>query len=328
MRRGLRTALILVGAFAVAVWANNSSLLAPGFSGPGPKIIAHRGVHQDFDRTGLTNETCTAERMLAGNHSFLENTLPSMKAAFAYGASVVELDVHLTRDGQLAVFHDWTLGCRTDGTGETRAASMVELRRLDVGHGYTSDRGTTYPFRGKGSGLLPSLEDVFRSHPDKAFLIDIKSNDPRVGEALASILRDRPQRRQQIWGVYGGAKPVATLSEVHPELRVFTKRTTTDCLKAYALFGWLGILPSACQRQTVHVPINIAPWLWGWPNRFMQRMESVGTTIVVIGPHHLGNTGSRGLDTIEQFADVPQSFPGFIQTNKIEVIGPHSEDGR
>lgn len=266
--------------------------------------------------------------MMAGSHSFLENTLSSMKAAFANGASVVELDIHLTRDGQLAVFHDWTLDCRTDGAGETRAASMEELRRLDVGHGYTSDNGTTYPFRGKGIGLLPSLEDVFRSHPGKAFLVDIKSNDPRVGEALASILRDRPQRRQQIWGVYGGRRPVAALSDVHPGLRVFTKRTTTDCLKAYALVGWLGILPSACQSRTVYVPINVAPWLWGWPNRFMQRMESVGATIVVIGPHRLGNTGSRGLDTIEQFADVPQSFPGFIQTNKIEVIGPHSEDGR
>ncbi len=318
MKRGLRVAIV----FGVAVWANNSSLLAPGFSGPGPKIIAHRGVHQDFDRTGLTNETCTAARMLPGSHSFLENTLPSMTAAFAYGASVVELDIHLTRDGQIAVFHDWTLDCRTDGSGETRAASMDELRLLDVGHGYTFDRGASYPFRGTGRGLLPSLEDVFRSHSGKAFLIDIKSNEPRVGKALASVVRGHPQRWQQIWGVYGGRKPVAALSEAHPDLRVFTKRTTIDCLKAYALVGWLGILPSACRGQTVHVPINVAPWIWGWPNRFMKRMESAGTTIVIIGPHHLGNTGARGLDTIEQFAKVPRNFPGFIQTNKIEVIGP------
>lgn len=328
MRWVLRTALIFVSASVVALWANNSSLLAPDLAGDGPKLIAHRGIHQDFDRTGLTNKTCTAARMVAGNHPYLENTIASMRAAFAVGATVVELDVHRTRDGRLAVFHDWSLDCRTDGKGETRAASIEELRKLDIGHGYTADGGNTHPFRGKGVGLLPSLDDVFRELPDEKFLIDIKSNDPLVGRALASMLRDNPERQQQIWGIYGGPKPVSALSALHPGLRAFTKRSITDCLKAYALAGWLGVLPSTCRSRTVYVPINVAPWLWGWPNRFMQRMESIGATIVVIGPHHLGNTGSRGLDTIEQFADVPKGFPGFVQTNKIEVIGPHSEDRR
>jgi len=328
MRRSLRTALILAGVAVAAVWVNNTSLFAPDLAGHGPKFIAHRGVHQNFERKGLTNETCTAARMLAGDHSYLENTIASMSAAFAAGASVVELDIHLTRDGQLAVFHDWTLGCRTDGTGETRDASMEELRRLDVGYGYTSDQGKTYPFRGHGVGLLPSLEDVFRSHPNNAFLIDIKSNDPGVGKALASFLQTHPRRLQQVWGVYGGHRPVATLSAVHPELRVFTKRTTTGCLKAYASIGWLGIVPSDCHGQTVYVPINFAPWLWGWPNRFMQRMEDAGATVVVIGPHHFGNTGSRGLDTIKQFRNVPLGFSGFVQTDRIEVIGPVAETQR
>jgi glycerophosphoryl diester phosphodiesterase len=75
------------------------------------------------------------------------------------GAGIVELDVHPTSDGQIAVFHDWTLECRTDGHGVTREHNLADLKQLDVGYGYTSDDGKTYPLRGTGVGLLPSLDE-------------------------------------------------------------------------------------------------------------------------------------------------------------------------
>jgi glycerophosphoryl diester phosphodiesterase len=44
--------------------------------------------------------------MDAPTHGFIENTIPSMQAAVAAGAQVIELDVHLTPDNVFAVFHD------------------------------------------------------------------------------------------------------------------------------------------------------------------------------------------------------------------------------
>src|SRR5690606_5397463 len=79
------------------------------------KLLSHRGVHQTFNREGVGNDTCTADRIHPPTHAFIENTLPSMEAAFAAGADVVELDVHLTPDNVFAVMHDWTVDCRTDG---------------------------------------------------------------------------------------------------------------------------------------------------------------------------------------------------------------------
>ena len=67
--------------------------------------LSHRGVHQTFSREGLDNFTCTAERIDTPRHNFLENTLPSIRAAFAAGADLVELDVHSSADGELVVFH-------------------------------------------------------------------------------------------------------------------------------------------------------------------------------------------------------------------------------
>ena len=70
---------------AAAIYLNNASWLASAPEGE-VKIVAHRGVHQLYSREGLTNDTCTADRMLPPTHDYLENTLRSMAAAFAAGA--------------------------------------------------------------------------------------------------------------------------------------------------------------------------------------------------------------------------------------------------
>jgi glycerophosphoryl diester phosphodiesterase len=153
MRRHPRLGAVLIGliVFAGAVYLFNASFLAPLPSG-GVHLLAHRGVHQNFELNGVTNDTCTATRIRLPIAPEIENTLPSMQAALDLGAGVVELDVHPTTDGQFAVFHDWTLDCRTDGHGETRSHDMAFLKTLDVGFGYTADGGQSFPLRGKGKG--------------------------------------------------------------------------------------------------------------------------------------------------------------------------------
>ena len=145
--------------------------------------------------------------MLPPSHEYLENTINSMRAGFAAGADIVELDVHPTTDGEFAVFHDWTLDCRTDGQGVTREHSMADLKKLDIGHGYTADGGKTFPFRGKGIGLMPTLGEVLAAFPQARLLINVKSRDPSEGEKLAAVLNKLPaERRAQIM-VYGGDEP-------------------------------------------------------------------------------------------------------------------------
>ena len=112
MRRWI--ALTFVGAVAGGIYLANASWLADAPDGV-PGVLAHRGVHQTFSREGLTRDTCTATRIDPPTNPFLENTIPSMRASFAAGASAIEVDVHPTTDGEFAVFHDWTLDCRTNG---------------------------------------------------------------------------------------------------------------------------------------------------------------------------------------------------------------------
>lgn len=320
MRRVLR--LLFIGALLLAVFAylNNTNLLAPAGAGR-PTLLAHRGLAQTFSHVGLKGDTCTASRIDPPSHPYLENTLASMAAAFAAGADIVEFDIHPTTDGAFAVFHDWTVDCRTEGTGVTRSHSLASLKALDIGHGYTADGGRTFPFRGKGVGLMPSLDEVLSAFPDKRFLIHVKSNDAGEGELLAAKLSALPPARLADLIVYGGDAPVASFAARLPAVRSMSRTSLKTCLLRYFAIGWTGYVPSACHHSMLLVPSNYAPWLWGWPGRFLERMRQAETDVYVLGPLE-GDDFSRGLDTAEEVRKLPAGFAGGIWTNRIDQIAP------
>jgi glycerophosphoryl diester phosphodiesterase len=64
-----------------------------------------------------------------------ENTLRSFTAAQEAGLDVIELDLHLSKDGALVVMHDTDVDRTTDGTGPIAEKTLTELRALDAGRG-------------------------------------------------------------------------------------------------------------------------------------------------------------------------------------------------
>jgi glycerophosphoryl diester phosphodiesterase len=322
-RFGIKHVTATLVILAALVYLNNTSHLA-GPIGPGPILVAHRALGQDFDREGLTAQTCTATRMIPSGHEYLENTVLAMTAAFDYGADFVEFDVHRTTDDRFAVFHDWTVDCRTDGQGITREHTLEELQTLDIGFGYTADDGKTWPFRGQGVGLMPSLEQVLATFPERNFVIDVKSNDPEEGALLAKRLAVLAADRAGEIMVYGGARPVSVIRERLPHIRTLTRPGLKRCILRYIALGWSGYLPSDCERSMLVVPANVAPWLWGWANRFLQRMDRVGTRVILIGDYR-GDGFSQGFDDPERLAELPSDYSGGVWTDRIDRIGPAIE---
>jgi len=250
-------------------------------AGP-PRYLAHRGVHQSYACGHLGRDGCSATCIEPPTHDYLENTIRSMRAAFELGADVVELDVHPTTDGQLAVFHDWTVDCRTNGTGRTRDHSWTYLKTLDIGYGYTADHGKTFPFRGRGVGLMPTLAEVLDTFPDRRFLIHIKSNVAGDGDVLARELLRRPVAQRKRLMVYGGERPVERVLAVVPELRGMTGEREKRCVARYVAVGWTGHVPDVCRHALLLLPARRAHWLWGWPSRFLARMAAVDTDVYVV----------------------------------------------
>ncbi len=121
------------------------------------ELIAHRGASYDAP----------------------ENTLPAVQLAWQQAPEAVEVDIHLSRDGQIVVIHD---GDTQRVAGRARRVvdqDLAELRQLDVG-------------RWKGEKwegtVIPTLAEVVATIPDgKRLFIEIKCG-PEVAPELRRVI--------------------------------------------------------------------------------------------------------------------------------------------
>ncbi|NIJ38630.1 glycerophosphoryl diester phosphodiesterase [Sphingopyxis panaciterrae] len=323
MRRGTKIFLWVFAAVVAWFTLSNASWLAPDPAGK-PKLIAHRGVHHLYDkRAAAGRDTCTARYIAPPRDATFENTPESMRRAVGLGANMVEVDVAPTKDGRMVLFHDWTLDCRTDGKGDTRDLTLAELKALDIGYGYTADGGRTFPLRGKGVGLMPTVEDGLAALPVHPILFNFKSKDPAEADRLFRILNAAGRDSAKIGDAfYGAERPVQRMRELLPRNWSFDlRREALACSKDYVTWGWTGIVPASCRNGVLAIPINYQWAYWGWPDRLIQRMDSVGARIIVFGPYESGKA-NEGLTTPQQLARVPASFNGYIWVEDIREIGP------
>lgn len=128
---------------------------------PRPLLIAHRGASAKAP----------------------ESTAAAIRAGFRAGAPMVELDVQLTKDGRLVIFHDEQLERTTDGTGRLASMTYAALRRLDAG-GWFAPR-----FRGE---RILQVSDVLRLLPASGWVnLELKRTSARraVLTRLRRVLR-------------------------------------------------------------------------------------------------------------------------------------------
>ncbi len=118
-----------------------------------------------------------------------ENTLEAFRTAVEAGAGGLELDVHLTMDGQVVVIHDETVDRTTGGTGAVSDMTLEELRALDAGHNFSPECVSGHPYRGLGL-RISTLDEVLRAFPVVVVNIDMKADRPGVEVAVLGVLRE------------------------------------------------------------------------------------------------------------------------------------------
>jgi len=97
-----------------------------------------------------------------------ENTAVSFKSALELGADLLELDVQLTRDGQVVVIHDGSVDRTTDGRGRVADLTLAEIRKLSAG--YPERFGDRY-----ASEKVPTLAEVLNLARGRSrLMIEIK----------------------------------------------------------------------------------------------------------------------------------------------------------
>lgn len=83
-----------------------------------------------------------------------ENTLSSFQAALDAGVDMIELDVHLSKDGHLVVIHDPALDRTTDGQGMVGDLTLAELKALNAAAQFPG----SHPY---GIQRIPTLQEVY-----------------------------------------------------------------------------------------------------------------------------------------------------------------------
>jgi len=108
-----------------------------------------------------------------------ENTMTAFRLAAEAGADLIELDVHLTADGEAVVIHDETLERTTNGRGLVGERTLAEIRALDAS-------------RGAGEGV-PTLEEVVAWARTRTLglALEIKQPTAALGRAPYARIADR-----------------------------------------------------------------------------------------------------------------------------------------
>ncbi|MFD9032294.1 glycerophosphodiester phosphodiesterase [Streptomyces sp. NPDC059567] len=128
-----------------------------------------------------------------------ENTLRSFVRAEQVGMDVIELDLHLSKDGALVVMHDADVGRTTDGSGAIAEKTLAELRELDAG----------------GGERVPVFEEVLDAvrSPLQAEIKDVSA-----ARALAEVMNRRDLvGRVEVLSFHDGA--LAEVSRLVPGVR-------------------------------------------------------------------------------------------------------------
>jgi len=129
----------------------------------------------------------------AGTHP--ENTFESFAAAAAIGIEYFELDIHMTRDGEVVVSHDEHLERTCGRAGVIREMTYAELAAADAGRMFTLD-GARFPFRDQGI-RVPRLAEVLAVFPKLRMVIEVKQIAPSVVAPMLGVI-DRAGMRRSV----------------------------------------------------------------------------------------------------------------------------------
>lgn len=153
------------------------------------------------------------------------NTLFAFQQAAKLGVDVLEMDLHITKDGVLVIMHDETVDRTTDGSGEIESMTLAEIKQLDAGYDWSPDEGATFPFRGQGI-TVPTLDEVFEAFPNYRMTIEIKKTGASMIKPFCEKIREHDMQDQVVVASFYDDKMKAFRKEC-PEVATSSAKSET-----------------------------------------------------------------------------------------------------
>jgi glycerophosphoryl diester phosphodiesterase len=163
---------IAIAAASAAAWAGSKAISKPqqregkqALQFDRPIILAHRG----------------------GAHLEPEHTMLAFEKSAQLGVDGFEIDIRLTKDEEIIVYHDATVERTTDGYGSVSEMTLAEINALNHGYQY-EDLAGEFPYRDKKVDVV-TLRELLESYPNMLINIDIKdAPDTYEGSLMPSKL--------------------------------------------------------------------------------------------------------------------------------------------
>ncbi len=115
---------------------------------------------------------------------------------------------------------------------------------------------------------------------------------------------------------------VAAVAKSRPGALAFTIAKALACASDYKVSAMVGSVPDTCRNGVMLLSLNdLGYTLWGWPNRFLARMQAANTRVIIADS--IGADGVvKGLNNVEQYNEIANSYNGYIWIDNITDLGP------
>jgi glycerophosphoryl diester phosphodiesterase len=229
-----------------------------------------------------------------------ENTLASFRLAVEQGCDGVELDVHLTKDGKLAVIHDGTLDRTTTGTGAVADLTAEEIRQADAGSKFHTC------FAGE---KVPLLEEVFDLLPAEMLInVEIKSGHPALPATLVALLKEKNRQETVVISSFDH-KILRTVKDLDPGLRIgllYAANVVDHCALAlstgtdvYSLHPEQMLIGRADIAQAVASSLQVYPWTADGEGEMLRLIKAGASGIITNFPGRLRSVIAKARQEVE-----------------------------
>lgn len=144
-----------------------------------------------------------------------ENTLSAFQNALKLGVDMVDIDVHLSKDGELIVMHDFSIEKTTNGTGEIKYLTLEELKKVDAGSWFDS-RFT--------NERIPTLEETLALiNSEKILFIEVKGGNSVYPGIEQKVVDEIKKYNALKWVIVKSfdLNSILRIKKLYPELSTF-----------------------------------------------------------------------------------------------------------
>lgn len=191
--------LALIGTTSIATASENNHNINTQSSAT-PSKQQGNNSHNPNRAQNLTGEKYATIAHRGASGYAPEHTFYSYdKSHNAMGASYIEIDLQMTKDGHLVAMHDETVDRTTNGTGRVDQYTLKELKQLDAGSKF-NEQNPQYANSNYKGAKVPTLDEILERYgTDANYYIETKSPDvyPGMEEKLLDTLNKHQLLNEQ-----------------------------------------------------------------------------------------------------------------------------------